>query len=184
MPTAIALIRAINVGGKNSLPMESLRKLCESVGLSDVRTYIQSGNVVFRAASRDIAAASGKLEDAIEAERGFRPAVVIRTRDELAATIEANPFAARAKSDPSKLLLMYLRDYPAAGAADAIQQVKRESEELQLIGRELFIDFPIGIGKSKLAIAAVERALGVAATSRNWNTTLKLLAMTDELGRE
>lgn len=180
MPIAIALIRGINVGGKNSLPMETLRGLCESIGLRDVRTYIQSGNVVFRAPSREIAAAATKLEDAIETDRSFRPSVVIRTRDELSAAISANPFAERAQRDPSKLLVMFLRDKPAAGAADAIQKVKRESEELRLIGRELFIDFPIGIGKSKLAIAAVERALGVPATSRNWNTTLKLLAMADE----
>lgn len=181
MPTAIALIRGINVGGKNSLPMEQLRELCEGAGLKDARTYIQSGNVVFRANAREIAAAAGKLEDAIEADRGFRPSVVVRSRDEWAATIEANPFASRAKSDPSKLLIMFLREKPAAGAAKAIDAVKRGDEQLRLIGRELFIDFPIGIGKSKLAIAAVEKALGVPATGRNWNTTVKLLTMADEL---
>lgn len=181
MPISIALIRGINVGGKNSLSMESLRELCEGIGLKDVRTYIQSGNVVFRASGREIAAAAGKVEDAIEADRGFRPDVVIRTRDELAAAIEANPFAARARAEPAKLLVMFLKSKPVAGASAALEGVKRNDEQLRLIGRELFIDFPGGIGRSKLAIAAVEKALGVPATSRNWNTMLKLLAMADEL---
>ena len=181
MTSAIALIRGINVGGKNSLPMELLRNLCEGVGLKDARTYIQSGNVVFRATGRGIAAAANKLEDAIESDRGFRPIVVVRTRDELAEAIDANHFAARAKSDPSKLLIMYLRDKPAAGTQKALDGVKRVDEQLRLIGRELFIDFPIGIGNSKLSIAALEKVLGVPATGRNWNTTVKLLAMADEV---
>jgi uncharacterized protein (DUF1697 family) len=181
MPIALALLRGINVGGKNSLPMELLRELCENAGLDEVRTFIQSGNVVFSAPSREIAAAASKIEDVIEADRGFRPSVVIRTRDELAAAIRANPFAARAKAEPAKLLVMFLKSKPGAGASAALEGVKRSDEQLRLIGRELFIDFPGGIGRSKLAIAAVEKALGVPATSRNWNTVLKLLAMADEL---
>lgn len=180
MPAAIALIRGINVGSTRSLPMELLREMCESVAMRNARTYIQSGNVVFDAAKKDLVKAAEMLEAAIEADRGFRPSVVVRTRNELAAAIEANPFADRAMRDPSKLLIMFLREKAAAGAAKALEGVKRDKEQLRLIGRELYIDFPDGIGKSKLAMAAVERALGVPATGRNWNTTLKLLAMADE----
>lgn len=182
MPVAIALIRGINVGSTRSLPMELLREMCESVGMRDARTYIQSGNVVFEAAKKDLAKSAEKLEAAIEAARGFRPSVVVRTRDELAAAIEANPFADRANRDPSKLLIMFLKEKAAAGAAKTLEGVKRDKEQISLIGRELFIDFPDGIGRSKLALAAVEKALGVPATGRNWSTLLKLLAMADERG--
>jgi uncharacterized protein (DUF1697 family) len=181
MPTAIALIRGINVGSTRSLPMKQLCELCVEAGLKNPRTYIQSGNVAFIAAKRDLSSAARKLEDAIEGARGFRPSVILRTREELAAAIEANPFAARAKAEPAKLLIMFLHDKPAAGAADAIQGVKRDAEQLRLIGRELFIDFPNGIGRSKLALPALEKALGTPGTTRNWNTTLKLLAIADEL---
>lgn len=180
MPTAIALLRGINVGSTRSLPMEQLRELCEQVGMANPRTLIQSGNVVFEAARKNLLHAAERLEGAIEADRGFRPSVIVRTRDELAAAIEANPFAARAKSDPSKLLIMFLREKAVAGAEKALEGVKRDKEQVRLIGRELYIDFPNGIGKSKLAMAAVEKALGVPATGRNWNTTLKLLAMADD----
>ncbi len=180
MPSAIALIRGINVGGKNSLPMGLLRDLCEGIGLKDVRTYIQSGNIVFEAAKKDLARVADSLEEAIEADRGFRPSVVTRSRDELTATIEANPFAARAKSDPTRLLVLLLKAKPVPGASETLNGIKRGPEQLRLIGRELFIDFPDGIGKSKLSLAAVERALGVPATGRNWNTVLKLLAIADD----
>ena len=180
MPTAIALLRGINVGATRSLPMERLRELCEQVGMHDPRTYIQSGNVIFEAAKKDLSGLAKNLEAAIEADRGFRPSVVVRTRDELAAAIEGNPFAARAKFEPAKLLVMFLKSKPAAGAQHALDGVKRGAEQMRLVGRELFIEFPDGIGRSKLALAAVEKALGVPATGRNWNTLLNLLAMADE----
>ncbi|MBX3402261.1 MAG: DUF1697 domain-containing protein [Phycisphaeraceae bacterium] len=180
MPTAIALLRGINVGSTRSLPMERLRALCEQVGMHDPRTYIQSGSVIFEAAKRDLSAVAERLEAAIEADRGFRPSVVVRTRDELAAAIDGSPFAARAKTDAAKLLVMFLKSKPAAGAQQALDGVKRGTEQMRLVGRELFIDFPDGIGKAKVSLAAVEKAIGVPATGRNWNTVLSLLAMADE----
>lgn len=182
MLTAVALLRGINVGSTRSLPMKQLCELCEGVGLQRPRTYIQSGNVVFNAAKRDLAAAAARLEAAIEADHGFRPDVIIRTRDELAAAIEANPFADRGKSDPAKLLIMFLRSAPTVAVAKAIESVRRETEQLRLIGREVYIEFPKGVGKSKLSLAAVEKVLGIPGTTRNWNTTLKLLDMADEPG--
>lgn len=173
MPTAIALLRGINVGSTRSLPMELLRELCEGCGMRNPRTYIQSGNVVFEAAKKDMAKAAAALEDAIERDRGFRPSVIVRTLDELAAAIEANPFAARARDEPSKLLVMFLKSKATAGASAALDGVKRGPEQLRLVGRELYIDFPNGIGKSKLALPAAEKALGVPATGRNWNTVLR-----------
>ncbi|HYE61686.1 MAG TPA: DUF1697 domain-containing protein [Phycisphaerales bacterium] len=180
MAIGVALIRGINVGSTRSLPMQVLRECCERVGMLDVRTYIQSGNVVFRWAGPGLASVAAKLEGEIEQAGGFRPAVVLRTRAELHMAVAANPFAARAENEPAKLLVVYLQGKPSAGAGAALDQVKRGNEQLRLVGREVFIDFPDGVGKSKLSLAGVEKAVGVG-TARNWNTTLKLLAMADEL---
>src|SRR5262249_54527412 len=112
MPTAIALIRGINVGSTRSLPMQLLRDLCEEVGMRDARTHIQSGNVVFRAAGRGLTPLATKLELAIEKRCGFRPSVVVRTPAQIGTAIEANPFPRRAKLEPNKLLVMFLQKDP------------------------------------------------------------------------
>lgn len=186
MPTAIALIRGINVGGMNILPMVSLRILCERIGLEDVQTYIQSGNVVFRAGAAEVAAAAERLERVIEADRGFRPSVVVRTRGQWQAAMKASPFAARPRIETNKLLVMFLSAKPGAAAAKALAGVKRVNEELALAGRELHMHFPDGVGRSKLSMAAVEKALGVVGTARNWNTVVKLreIAAAMECGGE
>jgi uncharacterized protein (DUF1697 family) len=176
MPTAVALIRGINVGSTRSLPMERLRALCEKAGMQNPRTYIQSGNVIFGWPGKSLAAAATALEDLIEADRGFRPAVILRTRAQLEAAIDANPFPRVAETRPASLLVMFLQKAPPAGAAEALEALKRGREQLRLIGRELYVHFPDGIGRSKLSMAAIEKAAG-AGTGRNWNTTLKLLAI-------
>ncbi len=184
MPTAIALVRGINVGGKNILPMESLRSLCADVGMEDAKTYIQSGNIVFRADRSALAGSASlveRLEKAIEKARGFRPRVVVRTLVEWSAIIDASPFSGRKGVEPNKLLVFVLDGRPSAAAAKSLASVNRGAEEPVLIGRELFVYFPDGAGKSKLSMPAVERALGVAGTGRNWNTVLKLREMGTEL---
>lgn len=184
MPTAIALIRGINVGGKNLLPMETLRSLCAGAGMDDARTYIQSGNIVFNASKGTLAksgALTERLERAIEKARGFRPRVVVRTLDEWSRVIAANPFDGRKGIEPSKLLVVVLDGPPVAGAPKALATVKRGTEEPVLVGRELFVHYPDGAGKSKMSMPAVERALGVQGTARNWNTVLKLREMGLEL---
>jgi uncharacterized protein (DUF1697 family) len=179
MPIAVALIRGINVGSTRSLPMQLLRELCVKVGMEDPRTFIQSGNVVFRWKGRGLAGGAEKLEGEIEKKQGFRPNVIVRMGEELAAAIAANPFPKRAAEEPSKLLVAFLQRRPAAGANAALEGLKRTSEQLRLVGRELFIEFPDGIGKSKLSMAALEKAVGVPFTGRNWNTTVKLLEMVE-----
>lgn len=178
MPTALALIRAINVGGNNPLPMVELRALCEALGWESVTTYIQSGNVVFQAPKAAIRSAAADLEDAIEESRGFRPRVIIRTLEQWEQVIKTSPFAGpgsrRPAFQPMKVLVLFLADTPSAAAAKALDGVKRGREELVLTGRELHLHFPDGVGRSKLSMPAVEKALGVAGTARNWNTILKL----------
>jgi len=174
---ALALIRGINVGATRALPMQLLRDCCESTGLENPQTYIQSGNVVFSTPAAALKGVARRLEDAIESCRPFRPSVIIRTHAELAAAIAANPFPARAAAEPSKLLIMFLQSAPPATTTAALAQLKRTDEQLHLHGRELYIDFPHGAGKSKLNMAALEKALTVPATARNWNTVNKLLAI-------
>lgn len=179
MAVGIALIRGINVGGKNLLPMAVLRALCEKAGFADVRTHIQSGNVVFRAGAGAMKKAARMIEDAIEAKCKFRPSVSVRTVEELRVIAAKKPFGGGAL-DPDKLLVMFLVGDPPAGAAAAIRAIKADPERLALDGRELFMYFPVGVGASKLPMAKCERAVGVPGTCRNWNTVHKVLAMAEE----
>ena len=177
---AISLLRGINVGGNNMVRMEALRSMHEAVGLADVRTYIQSGNVVFRTKLKDPATVGRKIEDAIEKSHGFRPAVVIRTAAELRDVVARNPFAGRPDIEPNKLVVSFLAARPDAAAAERLRAVKANPEELHLVDRELYIYFPEGMGRSKL-VPMLDKASKIAGTARNWNTVMKLLSMAEEL---
>jgi uncharacterized protein (DUF1697 family) len=181
MPVLISLLRGINVVGANQIRMEALRKLHEQCGCRDVRTHINSGNVVFRTARRNF---KPKLvEDAIEAAVGFRPAVVLRTPAELRDIIRRNPFAGREGIHPSKLLVGFLAETPAKPAVAALEKVKAKGypEEAHLDGRELFVYFPDGVGKSKFPWASLDKIFKTTSTARNWNTVTKLLQIAEEL---
>lgn len=166
MPTHIALLRAINVGGTGKLPMVELRALCETLGFTNVRTYIQSGNVVFEsklAAARTKAA----LEDALEARLGKRHAALLRSPAELESIESRNPFP---EADPNRLLVVFLDAPPPRGALDKVKIPGRE--RLNLDGRELFIHFPDGMGQSKLKVPLAD-----VGTGRNLNTIRALLRL-------
>ncbi|HBY63992.1 MAG TPA: hypothetical protein DEH78_29565, partial [Solibacterales bacterium] len=137
-----------------------------------VRTYIQSGNVVFR--TRRTAHLASRLEDAIEAAAGFRPAVMVRTAAELRAVAAANPFPAG--FDPAKLAVHFLSAPPGAQLPEIATP---GGETMHLAGRELFVYYPEGMGRSKLPVARLERALGVISTARNWNTLLQLIDLAE-----
>jgi uncharacterized protein (DUF1697 family) len=177
---AISLLRGINVGGNNMVRMEALRSMHEALGLADVRTYIQSGNVVFRTKLNDPAAIGRKLEDAVEKSLGFRPAVVIRTAEELRDVVANNPFAGRPGIEPNKLAVSFLTARPDAAAAERLRTIKADPEELHLVDRELYMYFPEGMGRSKLP-PMLDRTFKIPGTARNWNTVMKLLAMAEEL---
>ena len=181
MTAFIALLRAVNVGGHNIIPMADLRTLCESLGWRDVKTLVQSGNVVFRCQNNDPAVLSKKLSAAVEKKFGFRPEVVVRTGAELRSVIARNPFAKRKDIDPRKLLVNFLAAQPSAEAQAKVKQIKVGPEELRIDGRELYIYYPDGFGKSKLTNTVLERTLGTPGTTRNWNTVTKLLAMAEAL---
>lgn len=181
MAVLAAFIRGINVGGRGMLPMASLRALCEKLGYESVATYVQSGNVVFRAGAKEAARAAGRIEGAIEKVHGFRPTVVARTVEQVRAVVGANPFAGRQGVEGGRLLVMFLSAPATAEAARAIRTLSKGPEELVLVGEELFMHLPNGVSGSKVSMAAVEKALGVPATGRNWNTVTKVLAMAEEL---
>jgi uncharacterized protein (DUF1697 family) len=121
------------------------------------------------------------MEKAIEGTFGCRPNVIVRTPSEFRAVVARNPFAARDGMEPSKLLVMFLATDPAAEARQKILQMKTDSEELHLRGRELYIYFPEGMGRSKLQVGVIEKAMKTPGTCRNWNTVTKLLEMAEKL---
>ncbi len=181
MTAVIALLRGVNVGGHNMIKMEDLREVCASLNLHDARTYVQSGNIVFKTDEKDLLKLAKRMEEAIERGHGFRPSVICRTLAEMKAAAARNPFAKRADLDPSKLAVSFLASEPSNMARAKLLQIKAEPEEL-LIGRfELFIYFPNGMGRPKLSMPAVERAVQTPMTSRNWNTVVRLIEMAEEL---
>jgi len=186
MAVIVAMLRGVNVAGHNLIKMEALRALCESLGLRDVQTYVQSGNVVFRATEfrtneRNLAALARRMEDAIEKSFGFRPAVIVRTIAELRNTVARNPFAKRRGIHPGKLLVTFLADDPSAEGQNQVLKIKTEPEELKIDGREVHIYFPNGMGRTKLSWPTIGKMLGTSGTGRNWNSVTKLLEMAEKL---
>ena len=180
MPAVISLLRGVNVGGHHKLKMEELRELYESLGLRHAQTYVQSGNVVFRTDARDFTRLSKRIADAIEQRYAFRPGVILRTAADLRAVIAANPFAARRDLDPRSLLVQFLASEPAPDARERILRIESEPEELRMAGRELYIYYPNGMARPKVAWSVIERILQTPCTGRNWNTVRKLLEMAEK----
>jgi len=180
MAVIVSLLRGVNVGGHNMIKMDSLRKLYESLGLHDVQTYVQSGNVVFRTNEKNLIQLSKRIEEAIERSFGFRPGVIVRTAAELAGVIARNPFSTRKDIHPGKLLVIFLGESLDSKAQDEIGRIKAGAEEVCIDGRELYIYFPDGMGRSKLP-ALLEKTLKKSGTGRNWNSVTRLLEMARKL---
>jgi uncharacterized protein (DUF1697 family) len=171
----ICLLRGVNVGGNHKVKMEELRAMfAGTLGYADVRTFIQSGNVVFTAARKPNPA---PIEKAFAERFGFHSSMILRNADEMRALIAANPFAGR-DFDPSKLLVTFLSNDPGVEAARKLADFDTAGEDLALIGRDLYGYFHNGLGKTKLKFAALPKILGEPGTGRNWNSVLKLEAMT------
>jgi uncharacterized protein (DUF1697 family) len=181
MAAIISLLRAVNVAGHNMVKMDALRELYESLGLRGAQTYVQSGNVVFRTDAKDLARLQKRIEDGIEKRFGFRTSVVLRSSAELKDVIRRNPFAKRFGIEPNRLVVSFLTGAPGPESKRNIAQIKVGPEELYLDGRELYIYYAGGMGKTKLTPALLERALKLSGTARNWNTVTKLLDMAENL---
>ncbi len=181
MPVLISMLRGINVGGHNKVDMGALRALYESLKFEGPRTYVQSGNVIFRTKQKISPAFAKKIQDAIEREFGCRPAVILRTTDELRKAIAASPFPASRSLESGKILVTFLNAEPGPEAHDALLLLKSYPEEIHLKGRELYIYFPNGAGKSKLPWSSVEKLFKTTGTARNWNSVTKMLAIAEEM---
>lgn len=181
MPAIIGLLRAVNLGSHNKISMESLRTLCTSLKLRSPKTYVQSGNVVFSASNTDLDQIAKRLVNGIARTCGFRTDVILRTTSDMRSVVARNPFARRGGIHPGKLIVLFLANDPAPEAHKLIQNIKADPEELRLDGRELYIYFPNGMGRSRVSTPALERAIKTTGTGRNWNTVTKLLEMAEEI---
>jgi uncharacterized protein (DUF1697 family) len=181
--TYVALLRGINVGGKNMLPMKGLAALFAAANCDEVRTFIQSGNVIFRAAPS--VAAQIPLLIAAEIERGFglRVPVVLRSAEEMNAVLSGNPFlqpdatAAPGDVEGKMLHVFFLADAPDAAAVEKLDPQRSSPDKYMLRGREIYARFSDGMAKTKLTNAYFDSKLKTISTARNWNTVLKLAAM-------
>jgi uncharacterized protein (DUF1697 family) len=177
MPVQIALLRGINLGPNRRIAMGELRSLLTELGYGDVRTLLQSGNVVL---SSDLGPdeLARTLERQIADGLGVDPAVVVRSRDELAEAVERNPLGDLA-DDPKRHTVHFLSGKPDAAAVRALEAEDVAPEAFAAAGRELYTWHPKGIQKSPLVKLVAKAPLGVTATARNWNTVTKLLELAD-----
>jgi uncharacterized protein (DUF1697 family) len=175
----VALLRGINVGGKNKLPMKDLVALFERAGCADVRHYIQSGNVVFNAATDLGKRVPGLLEAAIERRFRIRVPVVVRTSSEMHAVARDNPFLS-AGANPEWLHVLFLADKPGKTNCAALDPERSPPDTFALRGREVYLSCPNGVGRTKLTNSYFDSRLGTTSTGRNWRTVLKLVEMSEQ----
>jgi uncharacterized protein (DUF1697 family) len=177
MAVYAGLLRGVNVGGNQKLKMAELKSLCEEAGLTDVSTYLQSGNVVFR--TRKKTGVAELLRKALHARTGLDVSILLRTPAELREVIARNPV--KGEPNPSRLLLVFLSDALSDDAKAMLQRERAGREELHFAPRELYTYYPDGVADSRLANAITDRKLKVACTARNWNTVTALAELAGRL---
>jgi uncharacterized protein (DUF1697 family) len=175
--THVALLRAINVGGRNRVSMSDLRALLTDLGLANIRSLLQTGNVVFDSRGARPAALEDLLERCAMDRLGLETVFLVRTGREWQELVAANPFPAEAKSDPAHLVVMPLKEAPDRGRVRELEAAIAGRERVRVDGRHLYIHYPDGIGRSRLTSAVIERRLGTVGTGRNWSTALRLAAL-------
>ena len=174
--TYVALLRGINVGGNFKLPMKDLAAMFAKMGCTDVRTYIQSGNVIFRADDAVASRVPAVISKAIADRSGMKIPVVVRKADELRKVAEKNPFLARG-TDDGRLYVYFLADRPAKTDVAKLDPARSLPHEFIVQGAEIYLYCPNGFGQTKLTNAYFDGKLGTVSTARNWRTVLKLLEM-------
>jgi uncharacterized protein (DUF1697 family) len=174
MTTFLSLLRGINVGGNRKVKMDDLKTVYEALGLWDVVSYIQSGNVVFKSTDADTEHLQRRIEDGIENKFGFHVDVVIRTLDDLNTIVENNPFQNQPDKESKWVAVMLLAARPDISAQEALLSTYVGPEEIFFSGKEMYIYYVDGMGRSKLSHSFIEKKLKTTGTVRNWNTILKL----------
>jgi uncharacterized protein (DUF1697 family) len=177
MPIYVALLRGINLGGHKKIKMDRLRTLFEGLGFTQVQTYIQSGNVVFRAGKFSPAGLSSKIEERILKDFGFSVLVLLRTGDEIGMTIKNNPFLKNRGIDQEKLHVTFLPGPPETSVLKELEGLTTAPDQSCCIGKEVYLYLPNGMGQSSLANNPLERRLLKRATTRNWRTVNQIYQM-------
>jgi uncharacterized protein (DUF1697 family) len=170
MPIYIAMLRGINVGGHKKIKMDQLRASFEALGFDSVKTYIQSGNVVFKTAKASTSGLSKRIEERILKDFGFSASVISRTSDEMESTIANNPFLNQPGIDPEKLHITFLSDAPAPAAMKKLADLTAAPDLCRFLGKEIHFYLPNGVSQSVLMKSPVDRILAVVTTTRNWKT--------------
>jgi uncharacterized protein (DUF1697 family) len=180
MKTYVALLRGINVGGHNKVPMADLRDLLAKQGCADVRPLLQSGNLVFRSDARPMTQIERLLEAELHKRLALQIDFFVRTAEEWATLVARNPFPEEAERDPSHFVAVLFKEAPSAAKVKELTAAIMGPEVVCVRGREAYIVYPEDIGHSRLTNALIERKLGTRATARNWNTVLKLNALAND----
>jgi uncharacterized protein (DUF1697 family) len=180
MTVFVAFLRGINLAGKKPVPMADLRRMADGLGLENTRTLLQSGNLLFDAAAQEGAQLEQHLEEAAKEVLGLKTDFMVRDAGELQQAVDSNPFPEAAHDVPGHLVLSLLKAIPAPGSLERLRSAIVGREIVDLRGRELYIIYPDGIGRSKLTSALMDRQLGTRGTGRNWNTILKLSKLLDD----
>lgn len=176
MPAYVAMLRGVNVAG-HWIKMEQLRGLCDKLGLQKVETYVQSGNIVFQAKTENPTLVSKRISESILDSFGFETPVIVRTSKEMENVVANNPFLKEKDVDSSKLHVAFLADVAQKSSLKTIERLATSHDRFYPASREIYLYCPGGYGKTKLSNNAIEKALSVTATTRNWRTTGTLLDM-------
>ncbi|MGD0250754.1 MAG: DUF1697 domain-containing protein [Thermoplasmata archaeon] len=177
MPLYVALLRAVNLGGSTQVSMSALRDHLTGAGFEDIRTLLQSGNVVFRHRGRNASEIELRLEDTVARAFGRRTEVLVRTPSEWRTVVDRNPFREAAQTDPGHLTVLTLKEAPLAEGWTRLAKSIVGPEQVRAAGREGYVLYPAGIGSSRLTLDRIERNLGTRGTLRNWNTVTKIDAL-------
>ncbi|MDN5213495.1 DUF1697 domain-containing protein [Fulvivirgaceae bacterium BMA12] len=179
MKRYVALLRGINVSGQKKIKMAELRAHLAELGWQDIQTYVQSGNVIFESDAGDRQVLGSQIEKKILEKYGFDVAVLVKSGEELRYILENNPFIKRGQEDTSRLYVTLLANQPTPEALKKLETIDHSPEEFILDGQTIFFFSPNGYGKAKMSNNFFEQKLKVAATTRNWNTINKLVAMAE-----
>jgi len=175
-PTHVALLRGVNLAGNKKIAMADLKTLIASLGFREPQTLLQSGNVVFRCKGRTCEQIERQIETALQRKLGLQSHLFVRDAEEWRALVAANPFPREAAADPSRMLVMCLREAPGAAAVKALQDAIVGKEVVRAKGRHAYFVYPDGVGQSKLTHYMIEKQFG-SGTARNWNTVTKIAAL-------
>src|SRR3989441_11956145 len=180
MTIYVAMLRGINVSGQKTIKMENLRVSFEALGFRRVRSYVQSGNVIFEATKASSDNLSKNVGEKILSDFGFSVTLILRTSEEMKKIVSDNPFLKESGIDRSKLHVTFLSELPAIAAMGKLDALKGDVDQFRIKNREIYLYCPSGYGRTKLSNSSFERLLSVEATTRNWRTVKMLAGMSSE----